>query len=187
MVPVRGASHGGEAAEHCRLRAQRCPVTGTNLPLVVLSHGTVAWFAGHHDTAAALADAGFVVAAISHPGDTLSDPSRVGDLSILFERPAAIKRLIDHMTRTWPDHARINTEAIGFFGFSRGGYTGLAALGGIPDLPRAAELCLGGSKHPACDKLRANELPANLPLAILESRLPSLPTRPSVGFSAATA
>jgi hypothetical protein len=41
------------------------------------------------------------------------------------------------MAHTWPDHARINTEAIGFLGFSRGGYTGPTALGGIPDLPRA--------------------------------------------------
>ena len=39
------------------------------LPLVVFSHGTAGWFGGHHDTAAALADAGFVVAAINHSGD----------------------------------------------------------------------------------------------------------------------
>jgi len=34
-------------------------------------------FGGHKHTAAALADAGFVVAAIDHPGDTASDQSRV--------------------------------------------------------------------------------------------------------------
>src|SRR6202040_1122219 len=50
-----------------------CPIVGDKLPLVVVSHGRAGWFAGHHDTAAALADAGFVVAAISHPGDNLSD------------------------------------------------------------------------------------------------------------------
>ncbi len=41
-----------------------CPVTGAKLPLIVISHGTNGWFAGHHDTAAALADAGFVVAMV---------------------------------------------------------------------------------------------------------------------------
>ena len=51
-----------------------CPVTGAKLPLVVFSHGTIGWFGGHHDTAAALADAGFVVAAINHPGDNAKDP-----------------------------------------------------------------------------------------------------------------
>jgi predicted dienelactone hydrolase len=98
-------------AKEVRLRSivvpalEDCPVAGEKLPLIVVSHGTVGWFGGHHDTAATLADAGFVVAAISHPGDTVSDPSRVADLSILFERPAAMKRLVDSMTGTWPDRA----------------------------------------------------------------------------------
>jgi predicted dienelactone hydrolase len=38
-------------------------------------------------------------------------------MAFLFERPAAIKRLIDYIIRTWPDHARIDAEKIGFFGF----------------------------------------------------------------------
>lgn len=141
-----------------------CPVAGEKLPLIIISHGTVGWFGGHHDTAATLADAGFVVAAISQPGDTLSDPSRVGDLSILFDRPVSTKRLIDYMTGTWRDRARIDTGKIGFFGFSRGGYTGLVALGGIPDLRKAAALCMGGSKHPTCDQLRNHELPIESPI-----------------------
>ncbi len=141
-----------------------CPVAGEKLPLIIISHGTVGWFGGHHDTAATLADAGFVVAAISQPGDTLSDPSRVGDLSILFDRPVSTKRLIDYMTGIWPDRARIDARRIGFFGFSRGGYTGLVALGAIPDLRKAADLCLGDSKHPACDKLRNDERPVESPI-----------------------
>ena len=32
--------------------------------LIVMSHGRRGWFGGHHDTAAALADAGFVVTAL---------------------------------------------------------------------------------------------------------------------------
>jgi predicted dienelactone hydrolase len=47
-------------------------------------------FIGHHDTAETLADAGFIVAAISHPGDTVSDMSRSGDLSVMIERPTDI-------------------------------------------------------------------------------------------------
>jgi predicted dienelactone hydrolase len=82
-------------------------------------------------------------------------------LSILFDRPFSTKRLIDYMTgkrgTNWPERARIDAEKIGFFGFSRGGYTGLVALGAVPDLRKAAALCLGGSKHPACDKLREHK------------------------------
>ena len=39
-------------------------------PVIVISHGSGGSFLGHHDTAETLADAGFVVAAISHPGIT---------------------------------------------------------------------------------------------------------------------
>jgi hypothetical protein len=42
----------------------------------------------NHDTAEALADAGFVVAAINHPGDNGKDLSRRDDLSV-FGSPVA--------------------------------------------------------------------------------------------------
>src|SRR6202048_3978027 len=47
-----------------------CPLPGEKLPLIVVSHGRRGNFLGHIDTAQALADAGFIVAAINHPGDT---------------------------------------------------------------------------------------------------------------------
>ena len=42
-----------------------CPVTGTKLPLVSFSHGRGGWLAADHDTAEALADAGFIFAGSS--------------------------------------------------------------------------------------------------------------------------
>ena len=136
-----------------------CPVDGTKLPLIVMSHGNLGWFGGHHDTAEALADAGFVVAAVTHPGDASSDPTRS-----VFERPADIKRLIDYMTATWADHAVIDADHIGFFGFSRGGYTGLVVLGGNPDLHQADTLCRDGLKFSLCDQLRDHGLPSASPV-----------------------
>jgi predicted dienelactone hydrolase len=38
------------------------------------------------------------------------------------------------MLGEWPDAARIDAERIGLYGFSFGGYTGLAVIGGNPDL-----------------------------------------------------
>ena len=64
-----------------------CPIAGEHLPLVVISHGHGGSYSGHHDTAEALADAGFVVAALNHPGDTFADMSHAGDISALVERP----------------------------------------------------------------------------------------------------
>jgi len=46
------------------------PVAGEHLPLVVMSHGTGGFYGSHYDTALALARAGFVVAALTHPGET---------------------------------------------------------------------------------------------------------------------
>ena len=43
-------------------------VGGAGLPLVVMSHGNGGVFDGHLDTASALAEAGFVVAAPTHTG-----------------------------------------------------------------------------------------------------------------------
>jgi predicted dienelactone hydrolase len=61
-----------------------CPVAGDKLPLVVISHGYSGNVLGHRDTAAALADAGFVVVAINHPIDSgRSDMSRADTLAVL--------------------------------------------------------------------------------------------------------
>ena len=46
-------------------------VSGTQHPLVVMSHGTGGMALNSYDTAIALADAGFVVAAVTHTGDNL--------------------------------------------------------------------------------------------------------------------
>jgi len=136
-----------------------CAVTGEKLPLIVISHGRRGWFGGHHDTAAALADAGFVVAALNHPGDTWRDTSRTDSLSVLVERPADIKRLIDYMLDGWPDAARIDARRIGLYGFSFGGYTGLAVIGGNPDLRKGLPNCATSSLL-ACKQLENGEAPS---------------------------
>ena len=78
-----------------------CPLVGDKLPLIVMSHGRRGWFGGHHDTAAALADAGFVVAAISHPQDNGPDHSGTDSLEVLAGRSGDIKRLVDFMLGAW--------------------------------------------------------------------------------------
>jgi predicted dienelactone hydrolase len=84
-----------------------------------------------------LAHAGFVVAAIHHPGDNYRDTSRAAGLSVFVERPTDIKRLIDFMLDASPAASNIDPEHIGFFGFSAGGYTGLVLIGANPDWARA--------------------------------------------------
>ena len=130
-----------------------CPVMGAKLPLVVFSHGTSGWFGGHHDTAAALADAGFVVAAINHPGDSAKDNSRSGELSVFVSRPADMVRLIDFVLNDWKDKSVVDPARIGLFGFSMGGYTSLALIGAAPDYARVAGGCTAATKF--CEQVRS--------------------------------
>lgn len=112
------------------------------LPLVVISHGTGGDFSGHVDTAVALARAGFIVAALTHPGDNWRDKSRA---TRIVERPVALSGLISYMLAVWPGHAAINPDRVGAFGFSSGGFTVLAAAGGRPDMTRLTDHCV---RHP---------------------------------------
>jgi predicted dienelactone hydrolase len=141
--------------------AKDCPVTGAKLPLIIFSHGRGGWFGANHDTAEALADAGFVVAAINHPGDNANDSSRRNSLSVLGSRPVDMIRLLDFMLHDWKDRAVINPARIGFFGFSNGGYTGLVLIGVTPDFRRIAELCQ--EKTGECAQLHGGEAAPNSP------------------------
>ena len=113
-----------------------------NLPLVVISHGNGGDFAGHSDTALALACAGFVVAAPTHTGDNYRDQSRALDLA---GRVRQLSAVIDAVTTSWVPGA-VDATRIGAFGFSAGGLTVLIAAGGEPDLGRIAPHCVA---HPS--------------------------------------
>lgn len=140
-----------------------CPVTGAKLPLVIFSHGRGGWFGQHNDTAEALAGAGFVVAAVNHPGDNGNDSSKRDSLSVLASRPADMIRLLDFMLSGWKDRAAIDPARIGFFGFSAGGYTGLVLAGGNPDFRRIAPYCRESDKSRSCEQFRSGDIPTNLP------------------------
>jgi predicted dienelactone hydrolase len=137
---------------------QDCPITGDKLPLIVISHGRRGWLGGHHDTAAALADAGFIVLAINHPGDTERDTSGTDSLAVMVERPADIKRSIDYMLEAWPEASHIDAQRIGLYGFSFGGYTALVVIGGSPDFRKGLPNCQTSSLR-ACKELENNEVP----------------------------
>lgn len=158
-----------------------CPVTGAKLPLVIVSHGRGGTFVQQHDTVEALADAGFVVAAINHPGDTYSDSSRRDTLSVWGSRPADMVRLLDFVLHDWKDRAVIDPARIGFFGFSLGGATGLVLMGTRPDFARVASFCKETTG--ACAQLHNGETPpdpiqdARIRTAVIVDPAPGVLTR----------
>ncbi len=117
-------------------------VEGAALPLVVISHGTGGSKYSHNDTALELANAGFIVLALTHPGDNYADQS--GSVDIL-ERPKHIVTALDYMLKEWPHRERIAPSRIGMFGFSSGGFTALVSIGGQPDLAKVFSHCVA---HP---------------------------------------
>jgi predicted dienelactone hydrolase len=125
------------------------PVVGENLPLVVISHGYGGWLGGHAGMALALAEAGFVVVAPTHTGNNYEDES-YPTARWMVDRPRHIARVLDYILGQWPDRARLDPKKIGFFGFSAGGYTGLVAIGGVPNLRLAAEHCRREPAEVAC-------------------------------------
>src|SRR6185295_13767844 len=79
---------------------------GDRLPLVLILHGVQGSFENRSLTALALAEAGFVVAAVSQGQDMR-----------LVERPRHVRRVLDHMLADWTHHARLDPARVGLFVF----------------------------------------------------------------------
>lgn len=163
--------------------AAGAPIVGDHLPLIVMSHGNGGFFGGHADTAQALAEAGFVVAALTHPGDNYKDQSRA---TAMADRPAALSALIGWMLESSPFKAKIDPAKVGAFGFSSGGFTVLAAAGGQPDLSRMPGHCL---KHPGnfdCKLTAGHPIPAGALTAqwVHDDRIKAVVSAaPALGFT----
>lgn len=116
-------------------------VSGSSLPLVIISHGTGAGPLAHVDTAEALAGAGFVVAAPMHRGDNFQDDSSVGRPEWMANRSSDVSSAIDFMLQDWAGRAQLDASRVGIFGMSAGATTALISLGGVPDPGRLAPHC----------------------------------------------
>lgn len=137
-----------------------CATMGMNLPLIIISHGMLEDMFSHHDTAEFLADAGFVVVTFNHTQDSSVNHERVDDISSFLIRPVDIKRVLDFMLGSQQASADIDPIRIGFFGFSRGGYTGLVLAGAIPNFHSATIPCPVDLL--ICKQIRQNDIPAHV-------------------------
>ncbi|WP_092366609.1 alpha/beta hydrolase family protein [Cribrihabitans marinus] len=125
---------------------------GDKLPLIVLSHGNHSRLGVHSHRALALAEAGYVAVALTHPGDNDQNRLTTGS-DWLVSRPADISRTIDHMLSDWTHAKRIDPDRIGVYGFSAGGYTALAAAGAVIDTHLIASYCAEVPQEYSCPVL----------------------------------
>jgi predicted dienelactone hydrolase len=115
--------------------------------LILLSHGIGGSELSHGRLAEGLARAGYLVAALRHPGDNWQDHTLVQSRAAAYfsTRPRQVSAVLDALLNDpqWKD--RISRDAqgpkIGALGHSAGGYTVLALAGGTPDLARLARHC----------------------------------------------
>ena len=148
--------------------ARDAPVAGSALPLVVISHGNGGGPFSHADLALELAGHGFVVAAPMHPGDNFADQRALQSATWFVNRTREVHSAIDFMLAAWPAHEHIDPARVGIYGFSAGGFTALAAIGGVPDLRRIAAHCLSAPEF-AC-RLLAD---AHSPLLVADNAPPA--------------
>lgn len=98
------------------------------LPVVLLSHGSggnavrLGWLATD------LANKGFIVAAVDHPGTRSRDSDPFQTIKI-WERPDDLSLVLDMLDQTPPVGLEVDMGRVGIIGFSLGGQTALAMSG----------------------------------------------------------
>lgn len=162
--------------------AMRAEPDATVKGLIVLSHGTGGSELGHSRLAAALARAGYLVAALRHPGDNYQDTSLLtsGGERYFVERPRQVSRVIDALLADpqWKDRIAGDAKGprVGAMGHSAGGYTVMALAGGRPDVLRIVQHCQQqGADDPVfCGMRRGDRAGAPSPSpapALIDSRV----------------
>jgi predicted dienelactone hydrolase len=102
----------------------------------------------------ALAEAGFVVAAVTHTGDNYRDQSMAFTRRNFAGRPRHVSRVIDFMLDGWAGHGSIDPGRVGVFGHSAGGAAALCAVGGVADMAREGTFCVSSTEDWGCRQAR---------------------------------
>jgi len=110
------------------LSEQGLPKAG-NGRLIVISHGSGAWYGVYTDLARALVDAGYVVAFPQHAGDRLNDDAHPGPDS-WKRRPEEVSHAIDAVAADAHLARLLKLDRVGVYGMSAGGHTALTLAGG---------------------------------------------------------
>ncbi|HEX5283735.1 MAG TPA: hypothetical protein VFW30_06415 [Bryocella sp.] len=136
----------GKAQEH----AAMAPAL-EKWPLILLSHGTggtamqMAWLG------TALARAGFIAAAVDHPGNNGLEPYTAEGFMLWWERATDLSEVLDGMLADPEFGPKIDADRVGAAGFSIGGYTVLALGGARTDISVIVDFCRQQPKATVCD------------------------------------
>lgn len=119
-------------------------------PLILLSHGTggsaeqMAWLG------TALARAGFIAAAVDHPGNNAKAPYTPQGFTLWWERATDLSEVLDGLLADPEIGPHIDKELIGAAGFALGGYTALELGGARTDIAALYDLCAKTADNAIC-------------------------------------
>jgi len=130
--------------------ASNAPLVEKKYPLLIISHGTGGSNIAHHPIAEALAVSGFMVAALTHPGDNYQDRSLVANKRYFDERPRQLVALLAALAQDEKLGMLIDTDRVGAIGHSAGGYAVAAMIGATPNRQNLIEHCKRVNDDPSC-------------------------------------
>jgi predicted dienelactone hydrolase len=108
------------------------PLAAGRFPLVVISHGGGGWHVLYRSISTHLAQHGYIVGSVEHPGNNRKDNSLADSHQNLVNRPRHVRLAIDAVCADGAFGAAVLPERIAAIGHSLGGYTALAVAGGVP-------------------------------------------------------
>lgn len=121
-------------------------------PLILMSHGTggsalqMLWLAER------LVKNGYLVVGVNHHGNTAIEAKKYAEGYILWwERSRDIAVALDKISNDENWFPYIDPTNIGMVGFSLGGYTTIASIGGITDKSLFVEFCNSDKRDFTCD------------------------------------
>ncbi len=144
-APGKELFRAGDAAWNAK------PIDGKRFPLVIMSHGTggsalqLLWFAK------ALVKNGYIVLGLNHHGNTAAEETKYAEGFMLWwERAQDINVALDSLLKNKKFSGLIDADKIAVAGFSLGGYTALATLGGLTDVARFDSFCASKKRDATC-------------------------------------
>jgi predicted dienelactone hydrolase len=114
-------------------------------PVILFSHGyggtarIMAWFT------TVLAQQGYIVIAVDHPGNNGLDRMTVAGGTMFWDRPGDLQAALDRVAADPTIGPQLDLKRLGVAGFSAGGFTALAAAGGRVDVEHYKTFC---AEHP---------------------------------------
>ncbi len=128
-------------------------------PMIMLSHGTGGSAESIDWLAAGLAEHGYIVVGLNHPGNNALEPLTAAGFHLWWERAIDVRQALDAVLEDAELAGAIDKSRIGAIGFSLGGYTVLELAGARTDRDAFTRFCNSKEADAICTPPEMRALP----------------------------